>query len=160
MSFFGLNLHAMLVGISARAKELGTPEAAEKIDAVIKFFNDSGFPVQACVRDNGLRWEELTSSEKQQFNQVERPDIQQCDGFVRVNYLGRVVFAKPLLLQGKNCLFQIHDSTQRINLPTSFVLSQDQEILKGIIAELSHAGDQKSEVENEKIPTVLHEETT
>ena len=138
MAFFSTNLHAMLASVSAHAKQSSLLEAAEKIDAVISFFNQEGFQHQSCVRDAGLKWEEIDKITQAQFSGHEQSGVtdQRTDA-VRVQYLGRVVYAKPLMIQGKSCLFQLCDSTQRVPIPVEFVVYQDRGLFQVLISQLA-----------------------
>jgi hypothetical protein len=66
------------------------------------------------------------------------------EGYVRVTYFGRVVYAKPLVVHGDisdqstNCLFQIADSIQQVPLPVQFVLLKDKDQFKKLVSELAN----------------------
>lgn len=141
MAFFGTNLHAMLAAVSCQAKADGLLEAASKIDALISFFNREGFQQQGCVRSIGMKWEALDAATQNNISGHEQRTVsaQRADA-VRVQYLGRVIYATPLMLQGDSCLFQICDSSQRVPIPTEFVIFQDRELFKQLIAALESNG--------------------
>lgn len=147
MSFFGLNLHAMLAAVSAQASAYGYPEASDRIDSVVAFFNEHGFPSHACITDLGLKWEALDTNQQNQIStgkQATTDMNQPREGYVRVTYFGRVVYAKPIMVHGDisnpdtGVLFQIADSIQQIPLPVQFVLFQDKERFKKLISELAN----------------------
>jgi len=146
MPFFATNLHAMLASVSANAREANTPEVAEHLDAAIAFFNEGGFPVQDCVRRAGLKWEALDVVTQNQIDGISQGVAAQRADVVRVQYLGRVVYAKPLMVEGDpanlntQCLFQIDGSSQRLPIPIQFVVFQDRALFQKLISELSENG--------------------
>lgn len=145
MSFFGLNLQAMLAAVSAQASAYGHPEASERIDSVVHYFNEHGFPSHSCITDLGLKWEALDTNQQSQIAAGKQTtDMNQPrDGMVRITYFGRVVYAKPLVIYGDvndpatNCLFQIADSIQQVPVPVQFVVYKDKEQFKKLISELA-----------------------
>lgn len=141
MAFFGTNLHAMLAAVSANAKETGLSEAASRIDSVIEFFNQEGFQQQYCVRSIGMKWEALDAAVESHINGHKDETVSsQREDAVRVQYLGRVIYAKPLMRKGDSCLFQICNSTQRVPIPCEFVIFQDRELFKQLISAIESNG--------------------
>ena len=147
MSFFGLNLHAMLAAVSAQASAYDHHEASERIDSVIQYFNERGFSSHACIIELGLKWEALDNNQQNQISNHKQATTdmnQPREGYVRVTYFGRVVYAKPIMVHGDisnpdtGVLFQIADSIQQMPLPVQFVLFQDKERFKKLITELAN----------------------